>query len=233
MYKIEDIPMFSSLSEETLKRLKDKMFIKEYKNKSIVFFEGDRSDYIYVVLEGKVKLYKTTQKNTQVHINILKAPSLIGEFAAFERSPFPATCQFITDGVMGKIPIDFFENELLTQKNVALNVIRSLTAKVALLSTLIHQETVLSSEAKVANIILNESSIFERLKNSEIAEILNLTPETLSRILSKFKKDDIIELKRHKITILDSKKLELIVETNKLKECSNCIMSFKKNMGLE
>ena len=233
MYKIEDIPMFSSLSEETLKRLKDKMFIKEYKNKSIVFFEGDRSDYIYVVLEGKVKLYKTTQKNTQVHINILKAPSLIGEFAAFEKSPFPATCQFITDGVMGKIPIDFFENELLTQKNVALNVIRSLTAKVALLSTLIHQETVLSSEAKVANIILNESSIFERLKNSEIAEILNLTPETLSRILSKFKKDDIIELKRHKITILDSKKLELIVETNKLKECSNCIMSFKKNMGLE
>jgi len=233
MYKIEDIPMFSSLKEEILKRLKDKIFIKEYKKDAIVFFEGDRSNYIYVVLEGNVKLYKTTQKNTQVHINILKAPSLIGEYAAFEHTPFPATCQFTTDGVMGKIPTDFFENELLTQKDIALHVIHSLTAKVALLSTLIHQETVLSSEAKVANIILNRASLFERLKNSEIAEILNLTPETLSRILSKFKKDDIITLKNHKITILNEEKLHLIIDTNKLKECTNCIMDFKKRMGLE
>ncbi len=233
MFKLETIPIFSSLSEEVLKKLKDKMFVQEYKKDAIVFFEGDRSNYIYVVLEGSVKLYKTTQKNTLIHINILKAPSLIGEYAAFEHSAFPATCQFTSDGVMGKIPISFFEEELLTQKDVALHVIHSLTAKVSLLSTLIHQETVLSSEAKVANIILNKPSLFERLKNSEIAEILNLTPETLSRILSKFKKDKIIELKKHKITILDKARLELIIETNKLKECTNCIMDFKKKMGLE
>ena len=233
MYKIEEIPMFSSLNKESLEKLKDKMFIQEYKKGAIVFFEGERGDSLYIVLEGSVKLYKTTQKNTQVHINILKAPSMIGEFAAFENAPFPATCEFNSDGVMGKIPFNFFKNELLTQKDVALSVINSLTAKVALLSALVHKETVLSSEAKVADIIISKPQIFERLKNSEIAEILNLTPETLSRILSKFKKDKIIELKQHKLKILSLDKLYLILETNKLKECNNCILDFKKKMGLE
>jgi CRP/FNR family transcriptional regulator len=228
MYKIEEIEIFKSLSSDALKKLKDKMFIKEYKKDAIVFFEGDKSDFLYLLLEGEVKLYKTTQKNNQIHISYLPAPSLIGEYATFDQCAFPATCQFTKDGVMGKIPSDFFINELLTQKEVAYYLIRSLTAKVALLSSLLHKETVLSSEAKVADILLNKSELFNRLKNSEIAEILNLTPETLSRILSKFKKEKIIELKKHKLTILDTKSLEIIVETNKFKACAHCIMNKNK-----
>jgi CRP/FNR family transcriptional regulator len=233
MYKIEEISMFSDLPSEIITKLKDKMFVKEYTKDSIVFYEGDSGDSIYIILEGKVKLYKTTPKGSQIHINVLKAPELIGEYATFEGVAFPASCEFITDGVLGKIPFSFIRDELLTLPDVSVAIIKSLTAKVHILSALVHQETVLSSEAKVADVILNRSEIFKRLKNSEIATILNLTPETLSRILSKFKKDKIITLKKQELEILDINKLRVILSTNKFKECTNCILQYKEELGLK
>ena len=230
MYKLEDIPMFSHLPRPYFSMLNDKLFVKNYKKDSIVFYEGDKSDYMYIVLEGSVKMYKTTPKGNQIHINTLKAPSLIGEYACFEQQPFPATCEFVSDGVMGMLPFATIM-ELLNNRDFAYEIIKSLTGKVMLLSTLVHKETVLSSEAKVADILIHKPNIFERLKNSEIASILNLTPETFSRILAKFKKEKIITLTNHQLDILDRDKLFIILETNKIKECSNCIISFKEKMG--
>jgi len=230
MYKIEEIPFFANLPKPYQNMLRDKIFEKHYKKNSIVFFEGDRSKYMYIVLEGSVKMYKTTPKGNQVHINILKAPSLIGEYVYFEDQPFPATCEFVTDGVIGLMPFGLVE-DLLTHKDFSKAIIRSLTGKIALLSALVHQETVLSSEAKVADIIINKESIFKRLKNSEIASIVNVTPETFSRILAKFKKEGLISIKSHNLEILDREKLINILETNKVKECTDCIINFKKQIG--
>jgi CRP/FNR family transcriptional regulator len=232
MYNLEEIPMFSNLKPQHIALIKESMFIKEYKKGSIVFFEGDSSEYMYIILEGKVKLYKTTPKGGHVHINILKAPDLIGEYACFESQPFPATCEYITDGKIGLLPFKVVYS-LLENKDFSLGIIKSLTAKVMLLSALIHKETVLSSEAKVADIIINKPQIFSRLKNNEIADILNVTPETLSRILSKFKKEGIISMKKGNLTILNGEKLNQILETNKFKECNNCILKFKEEMGLK
>ena len=230
MYKLEDIPMFSHLPRPYFSMLNDKLFVKKYTKGSIVFYEGDRSDYMYIVLEGSVKMYKTTPKGNQIHINTLQAPSLIGEYACFEQQPFPATCEFESNGVMGMLPFATIM-ELLNNRDFSYEIIKSLTGKVMLLSTLVHKETVLSSEAKVADILIHKPNIFKRLKNSEIASILNLTPETFSRILAKFKKEKIITLTNHQLDILDRDKLFVILETNKIKECSNCILSFKEKIG--
>ncbi len=231
MYKIEEIPLFAKLSPKNLEIVKDNLFIKEYKKNSIVFYEGEKGNSLYIVLEGRVKLYKTTPKGNHININILKAPSLVGEFACFEEAPFPATCEFQSDGVMGKISFDIIK-KLLCYEDVALAIIKSLTAKVMLLSALVHKETVYSSEAKVADILVNNIDVFKRLKHSEIADILNMTPETLSRILSKFKKEKIIAMNKHEITILQLDALKEILEHNQIKECTNCIANFKAQMGL-
>ena len=232
MNRLEEISFFNKLSKEHIELINDKLFIQSYKANSIVFYEGDSSKYLYILLEGSVKLYKTTPKGNTIHINQLYAPTLIGEYACFEQKPYPATCEFVTDGTVGLLPFDTVF-ELLGSKDFALELIRSLTGKVMMLSALVHNETVLSSEAKVANIIIKKPTVFNRLKNSEIASILNLTPETFSRILAKFKREKIIEIKNHDLSILDIDKLNNILETNKIKECNNCILAFKKEHGFE
>jgi len=232
MYNLKDIPMFANLPETYIDTLKDALFTKDYKKGSIVFFEGDETDYMYIVLKGSVKMYKTTPKGNHIHINRLHAPSLIGEYVYFEKQPFPATCEFAEDGIIGLIPFEVVD-KLLNNRNFSLSIIKSLTGKVMLLSALLHKETVLSSEAKVADILIHKPKIFERLKNSEIAAVLNLTPETFSRILAKFKKEEIAIVKKHELIILNRDKLLLILETNKIKECNNCVLHFKEKYGIK
>ncbi len=100
-----------------------------------------------------------------------------------------------------------------------------------MLSALVHKETILSSDAKVADLMIKKINIFNRLKNNEIASILNLTPETFSRILTKFKKEGIITVDDHHLTIRNKDALFHIVETNTVKDCTNCIVDFKAKIG--
>jgi len=122
--------------------------------------------------------------------------------------------------------------EYLHRPEFSLELIKSLTGKISLLSALVHKGAILSSEAKVADLMLKKVTIFNRLKNNEIASILNLTPETFSRILTKLKKEEIIKIENHKLQILDQDALIAIVENNAVKTCANCIADFKAKVRL-
>jgi len=222
--------MFSALEDKYLKELRNEIHIKHYSKESIVFYEGDQSDYLHILMEGSVKLYKTSPKGTHIQINRFSAPSLIAEFACFEREIFPATCEFVTDGAIGLLHFDKLY-AYLNQPMFSLELIKSLTGKVMLLSSLVHKETILSSEAKVADLMIKKHTIFNRLKNNEIASMLNLTPETFSRILTKFKKEGIIKIQDHALHVINEDALYKIVDTNTMKECTNCIAEFKKELG--
>jgi len=230
MFKLEEIPMFAALSPVHIKELYDLTHVKHFTKDSIVFYEGDQSEYLHILLKGSIKLYKTTPKGTQIQINRLNAPSMIGEYACFEQQPFPATCEFVTDGSMGLLPFEMVYKHL-NNPNFSLEIIKSLTGKVALLSALVHKETVLSSEAKVADLMMQKLALFQRLKNNEIASMLNLTPETFSRIMTKFKKEGIISVDNHVVTVHNEDALYSIVETNTMKDCTNCIAHFKAQIG--
>jgi CRP/FNR family transcriptional regulator len=230
MFKLEEIPMFSALGQNYLRELQEQIHIKKYTKESIVFYEGDSSEYLHILLGGSVKLYKTSPKGTQIQINRFSAPGLIAEFAVFEHEPFPATCEFVTDGAIGLLHFDKLY-EYLNQPQFSLELIKSLTGKVSLLSALVHKETILSSEAKVADLMLKKVTIFNRLKNNEIASILNLTPETFSRILTKMKKEEIVKIENHKLIILNEDALFAIIENNAIKNCTNCLADFKEKIG--
>ncbi|WP_292657315.1 Crp/Fnr family transcriptional regulator [Nitratifractor sp.] len=233
MYDLREIQLFSNLSDKHIAEIKERAVIRHFGKEGIVFYEGDRGEYLYVVIEGTVKLYKTSPKGTQIQINRFEAPAVVGEYACFERMPFPATCEFVTDGKMALIPYDYVYKNL-SNSDFSLEIIKSLTSKVMVLSALIHKETIFSSEAKVAKMLLENSEIFSKLKYNEVASILNLTPETLSRIFNKMKKEGLIEMnKNHEIKVIDPEALEHVIESNKIKTCNNCIATFKKQMGME
>ncbi len=230
MFTLEEIPMFSALGQNYIKELQEEIHIKQYTKESIVFYEGDESEYLHILMHGSVKLYKTTPKGSQIQINRFSAPGLIAEYACFEKEPFPATCEFVTDGTIGLLHFDKLY-DYLNQPQFSLELIKSLTGKISLLSALVHKETILSSEAKVADLMLKKVTIFNRLKNNEIASILNLTPETFSRILTKMKKEGIIKIENHKLHILNQDALLAIIESNTIKTCTNCLADFKEKIG--
>lgn len=215
--------MFANLDKKFHKDLYDSIYIRHFTKHSILFYEGDSSDYLHILLDGQVRLYKTSPKNTMVQLHRLNTPAIIGEYACLEQAPFPATCEFISE--KGTVGLLHFTKvmEYLKDPIFSLALLKSMTNKVMMLSSLVHKETILSSEAKVADLLLSEKEIFNTVKNNEIASILNITPETLSRILSKFKKSHIINSKDNIITVSNIEALHIIVEKNTLKSCTNCL----------
>ena len=74
MVQLQEIPMFSALGETYIKELQNAIHIKHYIKDSILFYEGDKSDYLHILMEGSVKLYKTSPKGTQIHMHNFIAP---------------------------------------------------------------------------------------------------------------------------------------------------------------
>ncbi len=215
MFDLKEIALFSKLEEKQLVELQSRLHIHNYTKDSIVFYEGDESKYLHLLLDGAVRLYKTSPKGTQIHMHNFTAPDSIALFATFQRIPFPATCEFLTEGTIGLLPLDKIHS-CLENTEFALALITALSCRMKLLSDVLHKETIYSAEAKIADLIYNNPAVFERLKNNEIASILNITPETLSRTLSKFKKEAIITINERVVRILDKKRLQDIIETNYL-----------------
>jgi len=223
MIQIEDVPMFCNLDKRFYKRLHDSIYIRHFSKNSIVFYEGDCSDYLHILLEGQVRLYKTSPKNSTIQIHRLVAPAVIGEYACLDQVPFPASCEFISEkGIIGLLHFDEVM-KYMKEPDFSLALLKSMTNKVMLLSSLVHKETILSSEAKVADLILNDTETFTYIKNNEIASILNITPETLSRILSRLKKEGIISFDKHVLKIINIEALHIILEKNTLKACVDCL----------
>lgn len=232
MHRLQDTQLFSKLSSKHMDIIKSHTIIRPYIKGGIVFYEEDEGEHIYVLLEGIVKLYKTSPKGTQIQINRFQSPAVIGEYVCFENTPFPATCEFVTDGKIATIPRQFVIDNL-SSIDFALEMIKSLTTKIMVLSSLIHKETIYSSEAKVSKILIEKPEVFHKLKYNEIASILNITPETLSRILKKFKTEGFIQgLKAGHIKVLDAEALSQVIETNKVQDCTNCIVQFKAEHGM-
>lgn len=155
-------------------------------------------------------MYKTTFKGIEININQFNPVSLIGEYANFERMPYPATAEFIVEGTALVINYKKFEENFLQDAEVLLSLLKSLTNKVRMLNKFIESTVVLSAEARIAKLILESKEIFEILKHYQIASFLNITPETLSRVLSRLKKNKIIAISGRKIEILNLEKLSKI-----------------------
>lgn len=217
MFELKDIPLFSSLTDTQLAELQAHIHVKDYDKDCIVFYEGEKCEYLYILLEGHVRLYKTTPAGKEIYLHGVTAPEPLALFPAFERVVFPATCAFLTSGTMAFLSLEKL-HKCLENLDFSLAVIKAMTTRMQLLETLLHKETVFSSEAKVADIIVNNATIFQCLKNNEIASILNITPETFSRILTKLKKEEIITKNKNGFQILDQIALQNIIDTNSMKK---------------
>ena len=226
--ELNEIPLFSKLGKNFCNELKKEIYTKKFNKNSIVFYEGDKSEYVYILLKGVVRLYMTSPRGSQVQIHRFTAPNIIGEYICFQKKPFPVTCEFITDGMIGLLHFKKIY-KYLDNKAFSLELISALTDKIVLLSSLIRQETIFTAEAKIADFILTKIDIFNKLKQIEIAMILNLTPETFSRILTKFKQENIILIKNGKLKVTNREILKMIIETNSIRSCLQCLKKCEKN----
>lgn len=127
------------------------------------------------------------------------ANELIAEVANFEQIPYPATAQAFTN--VEVIMIDFASLKEIIYQNpsLAFKIQTSLIKKIKNLENLVSMHIVLDSQERVAKYIHDHTEEFFNTKNIITAEILNISPETLSRILRTFKNEGLVDMTKKTI----------------------------------
>lgn len=194
--QLKNIVLFQNVDAQTIKKIES--FTQEHKisKDHIVFYEGDEPKYLYLLVSGVIKLYKTSSSHKEVVLKYFHENELIGEVANFEGIPYPATAKAYSDVEVMKIDFDKLKEIIFLNPNLAFNIQTSLVKKIKNLENIISTNLVLDSRERVAKYIYDHSKDFFETKNIEIAEILGVSPETLSRILKFFKDADIIDTKK-------------------------------------
>ncbi len=201
--EFEDFYLFNFLKEKELEGLKEISIKKSFNKDEILFYKGDKPRYLHVLLSGIVKLYTHDHKDNEVIIHNLMPPSLIAEIANYEEIGFPANCAFETKAEVLLIDYEKFKEEFLLKPEISMFFIKSLTKKIKALESFISYNISSNSIEKIAKFLLDNEALLKNLKQVKIAQLLNITPETFSRKISKLKKDGIIQNEKGYIKILD------------------------------
>lgn len=205
---LEKISFFKYIEKTKLEKLENISILKKYKNDDLLFMEGEQPKWFHLLIKGKIRLFKTKQNGSEIFLHDILAPSFIAELANLENIPYPASAKFMCNSEVLKIDYEFFKKEFLIDPNISIALIKSLGEKLKIMNEVVNSEIILNAEAKVAKQLVENIEIFSLLKNVQIAKILNLTPETLSRILSKFKKSKLININKDSISVIDTKALK-------------------------
>jgi len=189
MDRLRTLPLFRDLNDETFAELTAIARHRIFKKGEILFYEGDDAKDLTVLIRGVLKLFKTSSSDKEVILHYFTPVTLVAEVAVLHRIPYPATAVFETDGEVLLIDYAAFESLFLNDPELVRILLLSLSMKIRTLEAVIERGLVMDASERVLNLLKTSPELFESMRHYEIANILNLTPETFSRTLAKLRSD--------------------------------------------
>jgi len=202
---LKSIPIFSKLDVNELSELEQISKLKDYKNNQILFYEGEESLNLHILIDGKIEIFKTNNKGKEIPLKQFHPFSFVAEVSNYNHIQFPASAKSIENSTILLINYKEFEKKLLYNKSIATMILKSIANKVIVLEKLISENLTMDATQRIAKFIYEDEDVLLNQKHHIIANKLNITPVTFSRILKKFKEQNIISSNNH---ILDKNLLK-------------------------
>ncbi|TLD82871.1 Crp/Fnr family transcriptional regulator [Helicobacter sp. MIT 11-5569] len=179
---------------------------KRFFNKDeILFFEGETPKKLFVLLSGKVRIYKSIQPAKDIApkektLHYITAPNFLAEMPSLLKQAFPASAVCTQDCEVLEINIETFQKQCVENPNFCQQLIASLCQKIRILEALV-AESSLSLKEKLMAFLQDNAQSLNTLTQREIAKRLNTSPESLSRTIRELKAQGRIETKKGKIIL--------------------------------
>ena len=214
--KIKTVKIFKGMPDKEIHSLAEIAIEKRYQKNQIIFSQGDESDGFYTVISGKVRVFRISPEGKEQIIHLIGPGESFGEVAVFSEGNFPAYSDTIQKSEILYFPRSKFKDLIRTNPSLALNMLAELSMLLRILVTKVEELTLKDVPARLATYLILES---ERMDNSDIvnldisksqlANLLGTIPETLSRILTRMLRDDIIAFTAQRsIRILNRDRLD-------------------------
>lgn len=205
-------PIFKDLTPDELNSLNFDKGCSAYKRGNIIYHEGNRINGYYCVNSGIIKMYKTGIDGKEQIIRFAKKGDIIGYRSVLSRELACTTAKVIEDAVLCFIPSDSLF-ELVKENSAFAMTLMQLTCKelgeANNYITDIAQKTVRERLAEVLLLLKDQFDMDDdhilriSLTREELANLVGTATESVIRLLSEFKSDDLIELQGRKIKILN------------------------------
>ena len=193
---LSTLQIFSGISADHIASIKNLFNYQECKKNETIFKEGQSSSNMFFVIHGQFKIYKTSPKGKEQILHIMKSGDMLAEAAMFEGKNYPANCAAIEPGALLSIGRDDFIKLIKTEPQIALNLLAIQAKRLKVLTKQIENLSLHETSQKLENYLLENSvgGIFTMtISMSELANLLGVTRENLSRTFSQLVKDRVIE----------------------------------------
>jgi CRP-like cAMP-binding protein/CheY-like chemotaxis protein len=199
-----------------LQQLSDKYDVESFFKKQTLYSEGKRPRFLYLLVRGKVKAFKTHEDGKEYITDLFNSGDFIGYSALIEDKMYDDSASILEDAEIMQIPRDEFLQMIYSDINIAAKFIRIVTQNVKEKEERLLNLAYSSLRKRVARALVaihekfykeNTNSIIE-FSRDDIAQYVGTATESLIRTLSDFKSEKLIDIKGGKISITNLEKLK-------------------------
>jgi CRP/FNR family transcriptional regulator len=214
---LSSIFLFNSFSEKELNLLESSASWKKVSKGDQIFSEGLDASAFFIVVSGKVKIFKVSPDGKEHTLHIHGPGDLVAEAAIFDSMVYPASCIALENTTLVRIPRVGFFNLLKKYPELALKMMSSYSKRLRQFVLKIEELSLKDIKSRLAGYLL-ENSVIENGKTvcrltyskKELSSLLGTIPETLSRSFAFLKQQGLIVEKNNLIIIPDPERLRLL-----------------------
>lgn len=203
----------SSKGLDELKKSFDERKIKSYKKKQVIYDEGDAANAVYLILSGSVKTTKMTIDGKELMTGIHGPEEYFGITSLFAGNEYKENAEVLEDCTLCSVPKTVIDQLLYKYPDVAEKFIKILAQNVISHEEQLLQLAYFSVRKRMAEVLIRlqakhpDTNSFD-ISRENLASMAGMAIETVSRILSDFKDEGLIDRNASKIAILDAVRLQ-------------------------
>ncbi|MDY0233323.1 MAG: Crp/Fnr family transcriptional regulator [Sulfurimonas sp.] len=213
---IKKLSLFKSINDEQIEDIREISSITEYPKGSILYYENDSYNKIFFLISGVLKVYKIDKFENEIFLYHIHKSSLISELTSLEENSIYcySNSEFMEDSIVLEVDFAEFKKRFLSKNMLNDEFINEILLKTHQLHCVVNRELVFDATAKVAYMLSDDLEMFNSIKRQDVSFMLHIQPETLSRVLNKLKRSNIIEVENSIVSIVDHEKLNNIYRGN-------------------
>jgi CRP-like cAMP-binding protein len=211
---LEKVPLFGQLSGSELQRVVEVTRERTYPKNSVILFEDDPGDALYVVAQGQVKVVLIGEDGREVILSVLGVGEFFGEMALIDDEPRSAHVIAMEDSTLLVLRREDFQGILKQSPGIALALLRELSRRLRRVDEKVGSLVLLDVNGRVAQLLLELADeeggdrITRKLTHHTIAQMIGSSRETVSRTMRELVDKGLIEVSRKDILIRDRGALE-------------------------
>jgi CRP/FNR family transcriptional regulator len=211
---LSGVPLFAGLAPAELEALAQRALERRYAPDQMLFWEGEPCEGIFILVQGQLKIFKTSASGREMMLALEQAPSTVAELPLFDGGPYPASVRSVGATVTYFINKADFYHVCRQHPDVALKVLAVVGRRLRHLVAIVESVTFGSVTKRLARLLLEmrdrvgTDEFAMEATHQELASRLGTVREVVSRNLARFRGENLIQLQGQKLRIVDRAGLE-------------------------